>query len=316
MRAGAFALSLLSVPLNVQVMQALDEEPRSVFDLRRAVGAPPQTTMRGNLRTLVELGVVERRGPSVFSGTVELELAAPGRDLLAVAEVLESWLVRSPEGPLFVGSFAAKNTVKALVEGWSTAIVRALAARPLSLTELSKLISGVSYPSLERRLTAMRMAGQIEPRPGGGRGTPYEVSDWLRLSVAPLVASARWERANAPQSSQAIGKIDVEAAFLLTIPMLRLPDHLSGTCRLAMELGGGGSRFGGIVANVDEGGVVSCVSRLSSHADGWASGSSGRWLRAMIDGDSDQLEIGGDCELAIELLDGLHRTLFRAPQRA
>ena len=58
----------------------------------------------------------------------------------------------APEGPLALGSSTAKSAIKALVEGWGTNMIRALAARPLSLTELNGLISGLSYPSLERRL--------------------------------------------------------------------------------------------------------------------------------------------------------------------
>ncbi len=46
------------------------------------------------------------------------------------------------------------------------------------------VISSLSYPSLERRLAAMRLAGLIEARPGNGRGTPYAVTDWLRRGIA------------------------------------------------------------------------------------------------------------------------------------
>lgn len=316
MRAGAHALSLLAVPLNVHVVTALADEPKSLMNLRRAAGSPPQTTMRGHLRALTEIGVLERRRQNEFPGNVDYELRQPGRDLLGVAHILRNWLEQAPEGSVPLGSVAAKSTVKALVEGWSSTIVRALAARPLSLTELNRLIAGINYPSLERRLGAMRLAGQIEACPSRQRGTPYAVTDWLRGAIAPLAAAARWERRHLAEQTAPITPLDVEAAFLLTVPALQLSADQSGICRLAVEVGNSDEpRLAGVLVSVEEGRVVSCVSRLQGSAAGWASGSAADWLRAVIEGDNGRLEVGGDCDLALSLLDGLHGGLFKAPQR-
>lgn len=317
MRAGGFALSLLAVPLNVGVLRALEEESLCLDDLRRAAGAPPQTTMRGNLRTLTELGILERRSQNRFPGSVEYDLAPAGVDLLRVSRVLEDWLGRSPEGSLRLGSPAAKNAIKALIEGWSTGIVRGLAARPFSLTEISRLIAGVSYPSLERRLTAMRLAGQLELGAGSRRGTPYVVTDWLRRASAPLTAAALWERKRASGSTSRLIRIDAEAGFLLMVPLLTLPSDVSGSCRLTMELGqaGGELQLGGVQIEVDEGRIVSCVARLGGGVDGRASGTGRAWLRALVEGETDELHFGGARGLGTQLVEGLHSALFAAPQR-
>lgn len=315
-RAGAYALSLLSVPLNVHVLQALEEETRPLIELRRAVGSPPQTTMRKHLRALTEIGVLQRRRQNDFPGSVEYALGRPGEELLAVGASVQTWLAASPENPAALGSVAAKSAIKALVEAWSTTIVRALAARPLALTELNRLISGISYPSLERRLGAMRLAGQIEARPGNGRGMPYSATKWLRRSVAPLTAAARWERRHVPGAAAPISRLDTEAAFLLSVPLLRLPEDLSGDCRLAVELNGGGEglRAAGVTVGVREGRVVSCVSRLQGDAPAWVCGSAAAWLGALMEHDTDRLEIGGDREVATALLEDLHGVLFGARQ--
>lgn len=317
MRAGAHALSLLSVPLNVHVLQALAEEPRSLMDLRRAAGSPPQTTMRGHLRALTEAGILERRRRDVFPGSVDLELGRPGRDLLVVASILQSWLEMSPEGSLQLGTPASKSAIKAVVEGWSTGVVRVLAARPLSLTELNSVITLLSYPSLERRLGAMRLAGQIERCSGDGRGTPYTVTDWLRRAIAPFAAAARWERQYLPKQTAPIAKIDIESAFLLTVPLLSVASRHSGACRLAVESpnGTGENRLAGVMVGVEDGRIASCVSRLEGDADAWASGSVAAWLRAVTEGNPEQLELGGDSSLATSLLDGLHGVLFPTPSR-
>lgn len=318
MRAGAHALTLLSTPLNAHVLYALAEEPRSLVDLRRAAGSPPQTTMRGHLKTLTAAGILERRRVNEFPGSVDYELRRPGRDLLLVADVLRGWLAGSPEGALELGTPAAKSAIKALVEGWSAGVVRALAARPFSLTKLSSIITGLSYPALERRLGAMRLAGQIEPCPGIGRGTHYKASEWLRCAIAPLAAAARWERQHLPEETTAIGKIDVEAAFLLGLPLASLPEDQSGDCRLVVEMRTlqGETRLAGAMTRVKGGRVVSCVARLEGDATASISGSAGDWLRAIFEDDKRGLDAGGDGDLAFSLLDGLHSVLFQARQRA
>jgi DNA-binding HxlR family transcriptional regulator len=318
MRAGAYGLSLLSVPLNVHVLRALEGESKSLIDLRRAVGSPPQTTMRGHLRTLTEIGVLTRSQQADFPGTVEYELGMAGRELLDVAEVLQKWLAEAPESPVSLGSVAAKSSIKAMVEGWSSMIVRALATGPLSLTDLNKLIPTLNYPAIERRLTALRLVGQIEARSGAGRGTPYAVTEWLRRAVAPIVVASNWERRHVPASATPAGSLDVEAELLLSVPLLRLAEDLSGSCRLAVEICNPGKpgRIAGVVVEIEEGRVRSCSSRLAgNHVTAWTSGSMAGWLRAVIDQDTDLLEIGGDGRLGIALLEGLHRALFPLPQR-
>jgi DNA-binding HxlR family transcriptional regulator len=305
-------LSLIAEPLNVAILDAVAPSPHSLLDLRRAAGSPPQTTMRARLRALTELGVLTKRRQNDFPGTLDYELALPGRELRAVAEVVRSWLRACPEGPIELGTVAAKSAIKSLVEAWSTSMIRALSARPLSLTELDRVIGDVSYPSLERRLSAMRLTGQIAKMPGQGRGTPYAVTDWLRQAIAPLGAAAHWERQRLGTAAAAITNRDAEAAFLMALPLLRLPADLTGVCRLAVEFANAsGSRLAGVLVEIEAGRVVSCVSRLQGETSAWASGSAGNWLRAVMERDLVGLELGGDCELAAAAVDGLHIALSR-----
>ena len=145
-------------------------------------------------------------------------------------------------------------------------MLRALAARPLTLTELDRLIAGLSYPSLERRPGAMRLAGQIKPCPSPERGTPYTVTPWLRRAIAPLAAAARWERVNVPDYTAPITKSDAEAAFLLAIPLLDSvdPEH-SGACRDPRP---DGARLAGVLISVEEGRVVSCATKHQALIEG------------------------------------------------
>lgn len=317
MRAGGYSLSLLSVPLNAQVLQALERERTSLIDLRRAVGSPPQTTMRSHLRTLTEHGILERRRQNEFPGSLDYELAQPGREFLGVAAVLQTWLDNSPQAPIPLGSGVAKKAIKALVDGWSSAIIRALAARPLSLTDLNRLISSLNYPSLERRLAAMRQVGQIEPHPDRTRATPYAVTDWLRRSVAPLAAAARWERRHIPDATTPIARSDIESAFLLAVPLTAASSEVTGSCRLAVEVRNGGHEpaLAGVQVGLRKGQVESCFARLEGAVDASISGSVSGWIRALTEGDVDGLEVGGESQLGWNLLEGLNTAMFRLGQR-
>ncbi len=312
-RSGAQTLALLALPLNCLLLKALADGPRRQTDLRRAVGSPAQSTLRTHLRELSDLGSIVRHRRNRFPGALEFELTEAGRDLLAVAGALEGWLERAPEGPLELGTGAAKSAIRALAEGWSATILRALAAGPLSLTELDHIIGSLSYPSLERRLGAMRLANQVKAQPGSGRGTPYAVTRWLRQGVAPLAAATRWERHHLSKEAPPITPIDTEATFLLTVPLLRLPGGLSGSCRMAVEIPNGRTRhLAGVLIEVREGQITSCATRLRGSPNSWASGPADAWLAALIEADSGGLELGGDGRLARTFLEGLHVALFGA----
>jgi DNA-binding HxlR family transcriptional regulator len=317
MRSGSEALSMLAVPLNVEVLHALREEPTPLPELRKAVGHPPVTTMRSYLRKLTTMGLIERHREDDFPGSVSYGVTPAGLRLLAVGEVLESWLGSAPDGPLELGGMAAKSAIKALVDGWSTGIVRALSARPLALTELNRVIPQVSYPTLERRLTAMRQVGLTAPDPErNGRVTRCAVTPWLRHAVSPLTSAVGWEAQCIPDQAPAPSRIDAEAAFLLAVPLLDLPSHVDGTCRLAVEFRRGSElEFAGVTVVIDEGSIRSCVSRIEGSPDAWATGAVLDWFRWMRGSDEHRIEIGGDGALANALADGLRSALLAVSGR-
>lgn len=305
-RAGGLALSLLATPLNVHILKALRAGPMLLLELRQAAGSPPQSTMRLYSRTLTELGIIDRQRQATFPGSVEYRITEAGQDLLGVAQVLETWLGMAPREPVALGTTASKSATKALVEGWSTNIVRAIAAQPLSLTELNKVIPKVSYPSLERRLGSMRLAGLVEAQATERRGTPYGATPWLRQAVVPMASAATWERQHRPGGAHPIGRLDVEAVFLLAMPLLEMSPAFEGKFRLAVEVQSGSSPvFAGVLTCFEEGDLISCSSRLEGEADAWISGSPDVWLRRMAGIGRGELEIRGDSGPAEELLDAL-----------
>jgi DNA-binding HxlR family transcriptional regulator len=311
-RSGAKALELLAAPLNLLILRGLESGSRSAGDLRGEIGSPPQSTMRIYLRSLREVGAIGAGRKEGFQGTVEYSLTQEGRDLLDVAGTLGTWLSSSPRGPIELGTPTAKNAIRALVDGWSSNIVRAVSAQSIPLTELSRLIPKVSYPTLERRLTALRLVGLVEAHKEDGRSTPYQSTDWLRRAVAVLTSASEWERDHMADTTPPIGRLDVEAAFLLAVPLMELPADLSGKVRLAVEIQRGASPvFAGVLVCVEDGRVTSCTPGPDGEAEAWVSGAPRSWLRRINRGEADHIEIGGDTQAAQAILRALERTAAR-----
>ncbi len=313
-RIGARALLFLGTPPNSAVITALADEALSLAALQAKAGSPG-STLRVRMKKLSAAGVVSQRNAKTPGGPCEYELTPAGKDLLHLVGLLERWLRDAPGGCRTLGGDTAKAAVGALAEGWSSALLRALVVKPLSIADLDGLIAGLNYPSVERRVAAMRRAGQVEALPAGGRETPYAVTEWLRRAGGPLLAAARWERRHLNGTAPLAG-IDIETILLLAMPLVAVEIDRSGSCRLAVELPTGGNghrRLAGAIAEFEQGTLRSCTTRLDGKADAWSSGSLAAWLEALVDGDTASLELGGESRLARTVVDGLHRALFAPP---
>jgi DNA-binding HxlR family transcriptional regulator len=303
---------MLSAPLCVSILRALAEGGKQQVELRNETGLPAQSTLRAQLKRLESARAITRHRRNRFPGVLEYDLTPAGEDLLPVIDVLEAWLDDAPEGPLQLESQAARAATKALAEAWSTRMLRALAVGPRSLTELDRLIGSLSYPSLERRLSALRLAEQVKAEPSGGRRTPYALTTWARMGIAPLAAAARWERDHARNGRAPVGHVDAETLLLLPAPLLDPPAATSGVCRLAVELPrDDGQRLVGVTICVTAGEITSYSSRLDGAGDAWALGSLGAWLDAIVRANLNGIELGGNASLARDLIRSVHNALFR-----
>jgi DNA-binding HxlR family transcriptional regulator len=320
-RAGGLVLSLCAGPLTVPILRAHTDGPLRFPELRERIGGAAQTTLRaqiGNLRGIGALAKHERGG---MPYTVENELTEVGRAVLLAADALEMWLACAPQGPISLGSEPAKAAIRALIGGWGSTMLRALAARPLSLTELDGVVAHLSYPAIERRLAAMRAARQVEQLPEKGGGRPYAITPWVRQAVAPLAVAGRCECRYLSAEAELVTRIDIEAAFLLAVPLVSLSGERGGSCLLAVDTsvtgtaeidpGGSQRRLAGVRVEVGGSQVKSCVSKLEDDPGTWALGTVETWLDALIDGRRGGLRIGGeDPDLVRALVVGLHRSLF------
>lgn len=313
MRAGAQTLTLLGAPRNALILRALAGGPRGQLELRRAAGSPAQSTLRGHLKVLEAVGAIAKRRRDAFPGALDYELTEPGERLLDVAEHLGSWLACAPAGPLELGSDPARAAVKGLVDGWQARMLAPLASGPLSLTELDKRLSTISYPTIERRLETMRLTDQIDVGERDGAGTPYILTTWLRQGIAPLAVATRWEHRYAPDGASPITRLEVESALTIAAPLLSLAPSFSGICQLAVRAPTPTEkrrRFLGML-EVREGEVAAFIEVYPQRKpDVWASATVETWFATVIDGDRTGLRLSGDRALAEALFDRIHEALF------
>jgi len=315
-RAGSRVLEMFESPLNTRILRAHADGPQRLAELQEKVGWSAQTTVRAAIRALHELGALTRQTVGDSGHVVATELTAAGEEMLLVADEVEVWLALAPDGPIAPDSAGAKRAVKALAGGWSSTLMRALANRSFTLTELADLIPDVSYPALERRITWMRASGQIEPVEKKGRGTPYVVTDWLRHAIAPLCAAGRWERHHLGKGCPPITDVEVEASFLLALPLAPLPGYARGRCMLAaqtdpVEPDARDREMAGVSVEVAKGNLLSSAADISAEPSTWAVGTPDTWFDVVIDGRIEDLRIGGAYpQLALDLVAGIHLALF------
>lgn len=310
-RAGGRVLSLFSTTLHGLILRSLANGPVGLAELHRRAGEPSQKALRGNIGNLIGIGALEKRKPDGDPELLDNGLTQLGRKLLFVADALDAWLMRAPQGPLNLESEGAKEAIKAFVGGWCSTMLRALAVRDLSLAELDELIASFGYRALERRVAAMHRVNMLTAIGQDGAGSTFAATAWLREAVAPLLAAVRCERLYLQAETAPLTRIDVETALLLAVPLLGPVGAPDGTCQIAVDLSdGANSGPAGLRVAMENGGIVSCVSKLDREPSDWASGPAAAWLEAIVHGDASELRAGGGDGLSTALLASLHDRLF------
>jgi hypothetical protein len=138
------------------------------------------------------------------------------------------------------------------------------------------------------------------------------VTEWGRKAVAPLAKATRCERTHLPEETPAPAPVDVEAALLLTMPLVALPPRTGGWCQLQVESGIDDAEPAGVRIDIEAGRVVSCVSRLDPKPRSWATGSAQVWFEAVSVGDPSRLRFGGADRLPENVIRSLHEALAAA----
>jgi DNA-binding HxlR family transcriptional regulator len=313
LQAGGRALLLLADPVSVSILRQLASGPLESTELLDRVDLVSRSTYFERMRDLEELSLLRRQRRGDVPPVAECGLAAPGQSLLPVARHLDAWLAGAPQGPLALGDAYATLRVKALAVAWGSTLLRWLAERPRSLTELEQLVHIFGYRKLERVLRDLVKAGLVERVPAKGRVYPYRLTEWARRAAGLLVAAMRWERQAIPGRSAVVRSIEAEGVMLLGLPLVKLDTKTSAVCALLVDADlPGGDSLGGAVVRLVDGRPISwgAPSELPPgaaelEADCWIRGSTSAWLGIRSEAPNPTLRRGGDVDLAEMLIAAL-----------
>lgn len=312
-RAGSQALSVFAYALNARVLQAHADGPVSLGELESTLGWAAKASLRAATAQLCGLDALKREGRR----PIVTKLTPAGRDLLSLANTLERWFSHSPYGALDFDHGAARGIVRALVAGWDSTIVQALAEGPCRLAELRWEVDDHSYPALKRRFVNLRTASLLTPIDEEARSPTYEATPFLRHVVGPLGLAVQWERDHAYEAPS-LAPRDLTALLLLCLPLAELPSSASGSCVFAtpsepLPSNGGTSSPTTISLVVEKGRVVSLAKNASSRPATWALGSSDAWLDVLLDCQIRRLRLHGpDAKFAWGVLVSASEAILQA----
>lgn len=303
-------LDLLKKELNRQILTALaGKGPMTVEELVSWLLLRGRSAAEGHLEELLEAGALER---CERDGETAYRLTAAGRGLVKVVDVATAWLLAHPKRPLDESSPIAWRAFAALADAWQSAILEWIVRRAPSEGEIANGIAGLSPRELRKQLRRLRGAGLIERRKGREGSERSRLTDWGRRGIGVLAMAAAWEQAFV-EDRVPIATADAVAALLGTLPLVRLPQDVSGLCTFTASVEPGDDsrpRAAMVWAKVRHGRVVGCGEGAPGReADAWVSGAFSAWLAAVIDG-KDALERGGDREFAAAVVSQLHLQLF------
>lgn len=251
--------------------------------------------------------------PGVLSG--EVDEPWEGEEMLSVLDALRRWMSRRPRGTGRLGALMSEagpssgEALASLVCSWLATVTHALAAEPMTVVELERAIGRLDGAAIEAVLDSMEKTGQAEAM-RYGEVTRYRLTDWMREGIGPIVAAVRHEGHFPDGLSAPPDVLDVEAAFQMALPLLRLPPRLSAAGRLGVRIPGEESLIAGAMVEVDRGAILASSPLLESEPENWVTGTPLEWCDTVIDPSEPMLEVGGDSALAGILIEALHEALF------
>lgn len=309
----ADVLRLLSGGASGEIVMALGEGPLRTMALTEAVSGYTSRTVYRYSAKLSELNVIERKEEPGVPSKVVLSLSDPcGRRLYELVDSFaKAYITRLPSGRIGAHGWALLGL---LAEMWELDVVDALSCEALSASDLARTRVGFSYHQVIRRAGQFATAGLLQDMGGHGRRRAYALTDRARRAMGLVAGLGRWRHQHIVREPEEGMKASEMATVLCAaLPLVRLPDH-AGKCielRVAAQEPFGGATNAVWAEVEDDGALHSCVSATSS-VDGWARGKLNAWLPAVLDGDPDRLQVGGEEELIGACLTQLHAALWTA----
>lgn len=308
----ADVLRLLSAGATGAILMALGEGPLRTKTLTQQVpGYAPRTIYR-YANKLAELDVVEREEEPGVPSKVTHSLSDPcGTELYElVNRFADASLTRLPDGRIDAQAWASLGLLGDL---WEAGMVEALACAARSPVELAQGEHGLSYHQVNRRAGLFKAAGLLSESEGKGRRRCYGLTEKTRRKMGLLVGIARWRHHHVvAEDEEGMSAAEMATVLRTALPLVELPDHKGECLRLSVleEEGAPGTEGEEIWAEVEADGSVHSCAEPPAEPDAWGRGRVAAWIAALMDGEANDILIGGEESLFSAALDGLYETLW------
>jgi DNA-binding HxlR family transcriptional regulator len=313
----AAILKLLGNGANGPILMALG--PRSLRTKKLTEKVPtyaPRTVYR-HARKLAELGLVDREEVAGVPSTVIHCLSPAGRDLYHLIDSYAKASLPWVSGP---GSGDGLWTVCGLMgEMWTYGWIDELGQGGRSATDLAEATAEMTFHQVSRRTHQLLSWSLLYESTVRGHRKRYHLSDQTRHAMALMTGLGRWRQQHVEGEEEGgLTVTEMTSALRASLPLLQLHEHQERSIKLGIvgTTGFDGQRGSAtLTAHVSAGGAVRCVKAKASE-DAWAIGTVDTWFAAILDGDREQIRVGGDLDFVDDCLERLHDLLWAAPAEA
>ncbi len=141
------------------------------------------------------------------------QLSDFGKELFAAGERLDAWLAQAPQGPLTHASDAGSRAATALEAAYASGFLSGLVEQPPP---------GAVDAGIARELTAE------------DGSSSYELTDWGRRGIGPILALGRAEAKHRPRTSRLTPRV-LSGMLQQLLPLIQLPENTEGIVQLGID---------------------------------------------------------------------------------
>lgn len=305
-------LRLLSAGATGAILMALGEGPLRTKNLtERVPGYTPRTIYR-YAGKLAELDVVEREEePGVPSKVLHTLTEGCGRELYElVNRFADTSMTRLPDGRIDAHAWASLGL---LADLWEAGMVEELSCESRSPTELARGPHGLSYHQVNRRAGLFKTAGLLSESDGPGRRRNYELTHKTRRKMGLIVGVSRWHHRHvAAEGERGMSPTEMATVLQVALPLASIPEH-AGKClevSVLSEDDDAGDANETFWSEVEAEGELHSCAEPGASPDGWSRGKVEAWTAALLDGQPDEVLVGGDEKLVGDCVAGLYDALW------
>lgn len=299
---------------NGPILMALGPRALRTKKLTEKVPVYAPRTVYRHARKLAELGLVDREEVAGVPSTVIHSLSPAGRDLYRLLEDYAEAAAPWTSGP---GGGEGLWTICSLLgEMWTYSWIDELGNGGRSATDLAEATAEMTFHQVSRRTHQLLSWGLLYESIARGQRKRYQLSDQTRHAMALIAGLGRWRQRHvdgAAGGGLTVG--EMTALLRAALPLLQLPEHQDRSIKMGIvgPTGQNGQRGSAtLTAHVSPGGGVRCVKERAAE-DGWAIGTVDTWFAALLDGERDEMRVGGDLEFVDASLARMHQVFWGSP---